>query len=68
MKMINEDQIKSNLNVKQAIEEIRQTYIDCANEKIYAGNRIFMPLSESDTLQILTANCKEKNYYEKKRY
>lgn len=63
MKMINEDQIKSNLNVKQAIEEIRQTYIDCTNEKIYAGDRIFMPLSETDTLQILTANCKEKNYF-----
>lgn len=63
MKLYSENEVKNNLDVKQAIQEIKNTYIDCAHEKIYAGKRIFMDIDQENTLQILTANCKEKNYF-----
>lgn len=64
MQIYSEDQIKEIIDVKQAIESAKETYKDCEEGKIYAGDRIYMPIrGEANVGQWLVANCTEKPYF-----
>lgn len=64
MQIYSEDQIKEIIDVKQAIKSAKETYKDCEEGKIYAGDRIYMPIrGEANVGQWLVANCTEKPYF-----
>lgn len=64
MQLISEDQVREVLDMNFAIANITQTYKDCVAGKIYAGNRLFMPVRGQDSVgQWLVANCTDKDYF-----
>lgn len=61
---INEQQVRDILDVNFVLSVVKEAHIDCANGKMYAGNRIFMPIrGESCVGQWLVANCTNKPYF-----
>lgn len=64
MDIIHDEQVKGLLNMKQVILAVKKAYLDCAEGKIYAGNRMFMPIrGEENVGQWLVANCLNKPYF-----
>lgn len=64
MQIYSEEQVKEILDVKQAISAITETYKDCVEGKIYAGERLFMPVrGDENVVQLLMANCLNKPFF-----
>lgn len=64
MQQITEQQVRDILNMEFVISTIKEAYIDCVEGRIYAGNRIFMPIRGEESVgQWLVANCTNKPYF-----
>ncbi|MCR8928870.1 ornithine cyclodeaminase family protein [Priestia megaterium] len=64
MRKITEEQVQDILDMKLVLPVIREAYEDCVEGKIYAGNRIFMPIrGEKNVGQWLVANCTNKPFF-----
>lgn len=64
MNIYSEEQVKQVMNMALVIPAVKEAYQDCAEGKIYAGNRIFMPIrGEENVGQWLAANCINKPYF-----
>lgn len=64
MFQITEEQVKELVSMKLVLSTVKDAYVDCTEGKIYAGNRIFMPIRGDENVgQWLVANCTNKPYF-----
>jgi ornithine cyclodeaminase/alanine dehydrogenase-like protein (mu-crystallin family) len=64
MNIYSEEQVKQVMNIGMVISAAKEAYKDCAEGKLYAGNRIFMPVrGEENVGQWLAANCTNKPFF-----
>ncbi|MDN4084480.1 ornithine cyclodeaminase family protein [Paenibacillus polymyxa] len=64
MLQISEKSVQDTLDMKLVLPVIKKAYEDCVKQKIYAGNRIFMPIrGEENVGQWLVANCTEEPFF-----
>lgn len=64
MIVVSEEQVKKVMDMKLVLTAIKEAYTDCEAGRIYAGNRIFMPIrGEKNVGQWLVANCPDKGYF-----
>ncbi|WP_342471515.1 ornithine cyclodeaminase family protein [Metasolibacillus sp. FSL H7-0170] len=64
MLQITENQVQEIISMEMALSALREAYKECAEGKIYAGGRIFMPIRGQENVgQWLVANCTEKPYF-----
>ncbi|MGQ3380872.1 ornithine cyclodeaminase family protein [Priestia endophytica] len=64
MRQITEEQVQNILDMELVLPAIKEAYEDCVEGKIYAGNRIFMPIrGEKNVGQWLVANCTNKPFF-----
>lgn len=64
MKIIDENQIKTFLNMENVITVVKKLYLECADGQIYAGNRIYMPIrGEENVGQWLVANSLSQPFF-----
>lgn len=64
MNIYSEEQVKQVMDMNMVISSIKEAYEDCVEGKIYAGNRIFMPIrGEENVGQWLVANCNNKPFF-----
>lgn len=64
MKSISENQVKSFLNIENTIDVVKKLYLECVKDKIYAGDRIYMPIrGEKNVGQWLVANSISQPFF-----
>lgn len=64
MLLINEKQVQDIITIPMMLSVLKKAYIDCEEGKIYAGNRIFMPIRGNENVgQWLVANFINAPYF-----
>ncbi|OTO67568.1 MULTISPECIES: ornithine cyclodeaminase family protein [unclassified Enterococcus] len=64
MRVISENQVKSFLSMRNVIDVVKKLYIESTEGKIYAGNRIYMPIRGEESVgQWLVANSLSQPFF-----